>query len=51
MQNVEAELGTTIDEGSLIRVSVIAGTGVAYASVIQPNGDILNIAAVPSQGQ
>ena len=51
VQNVEAELGTTIDEGSMIRVSVIAGTGVAYASVIQPNGDILNIAAVPSQGQ
>ena len=35
----------------MIRVSVIAGTGVAYASVLQPNGDVLNITAVPAQAQ
>jgi hypothetical protein len=51
VHDVESELGAAIDEGAMIRVSVIAGTGVAYASVVQPNGDVLNITAVPAQSQ
>jgi hypothetical protein len=50
-QNLETELHASIDEGAMIRVSVIAGTGVAYASVVQPNGDVLNITAVPAQAR
>ena len=47
--DLESELPAAIDEGAMIRVTVIAGTGVAYASVVQPNGDVLNIPGVPSQ--
>jgi hypothetical protein len=49
VRDVESELGVKIDEVTMIRVTAIAGTGVAYASVVHANGDVLNIAAVPAQ--
>jgi len=34
-----------------VRVQVIAGTGVAFATVVQPGGDSEFIAAIPAQQQ
>lgn len=51
VHDIEAELGAEIDEGAMIRVAVLAGTGVAYASVVHANGDVLNITAVSAQAK
>ena len=49
--DLEKELGVPIGEAMTVRVTAIAGSGVAYASVVQPNGDVLNIAGVPAQAK
>jgi hypothetical protein len=49
--NIERELGVTLDETTTLRFTAIAGTGVGYATVIEPNGDSEFIAAHPAQGQ
>jgi hypothetical protein len=36
---IEKTLGVTIDETNALHISMIAGTCVAYASVVDPNGD------------
>ncbi|HXH94079.1 MAG TPA: hypothetical protein VNN25_21060 [Thermoanaerobaculia bacterium] len=36
---IEKTLGVTLDETSALHISMIAGTCVAYASVVDPNGD------------
>ncbi len=51
IHDVESELGAKIDEGAMIRVAVVVGTGAAYASVVHANGDVLNITAVPAQAK
>jgi hypothetical protein len=49
--DIEHELGVTIDESMNIRITPIAGTGVAFASVVATSGDNQFIAAVPAQQQ
>jgi len=49
--DVEHELGVTLDESMTIRITPIAGTGVAFASIVDVNGDNQFIAAVPAQQQ
>jgi len=49
--DIEHELGVTIDESTNIRITPIAGTGVAFASVVATSGDSQFIAAVPAQQQ
>ncbi len=51
VHDLESQLGATIGEGGMIRVAVVAGTGVGYASVVDANGDVLNIPAVPAQAK
>lgn len=51
VHDVESQLGAQIGEGGMIRVVMVAGTGVAYASVVDANGDVLNIPAVPAQAK
>jgi hypothetical protein len=51
VNDVEAQLGVKLDETMTLRVTVIAGTGVAFASVIEPSGDAEFIAAIPTQQQ
>jgi hypothetical protein len=47
---IEQELGVKIDESTTLRVSAIAGSGVAFASIVDPaTGDSVFIAATPSQ--
>jgi hypothetical protein len=43
---IEKVLGVTIDETSAVHISMIAGTCVAYASVVDANGDSQFMAAV-----
>jgi hypothetical protein len=49
VNDVEAALGVKLDETMTVRVTVIAGTGVAFATVVSENGDSEFIAAIPTQ--
>jgi hypothetical protein len=49
VNDVEAALGVKLDETMTVRVTVIAGTGVAFATVVQYSGDSEFIAAIPTQ--
>jgi hypothetical protein len=51
VQNIEHELGVKLDATMTVRVTVIAGTGVAFASVVEATGDSEYIAAIPTQQQ
>ena len=51
INNVEHQLGVTLDETMTLRITVIAGTGVAYASVIDAEGNTNFIPATPTQQQ
>jgi hypothetical protein len=49
VHNIEHALGVNLDETMTVRITVIAGTGVAFASVVELNGDSEFIAAIPTQ--
>jgi len=49
--DIEHTLGVTLDGTTTVRVTPVAGTGVAFASVIEVNGDSQFIPAVPAQQQ
>ncbi|HEY0157209.1 MAG TPA: hypothetical protein VGF28_07995 [Thermoanaerobaculia bacterium] len=51
VNDVEHGLGVRLDPTMTVRVTVIAGTGVAFASVVEPNGDSEFIPAIPTQQQ
>ena len=51
VNDLEHALGVQIDETMTVRVTVIAGTGVAFATVVEPSGDSEFIAAIPAQQQ
>jgi hypothetical protein len=51
VNDIENELGMTLDETMTVRVTVIAGTGVAFATVVEYGGDSEFIAAIPAQQQ
>jgi hypothetical protein len=51
INDLEAAIGAKIDDTMTVRVQVIAGTGVAFATVVQPGGDSEFIAAIPAQQQ
>jgi hypothetical protein len=46
--NIERELGIAVDETMTLRVTAIAGTGAAFATVVEPDGDSHFLTAVPS---
>ena len=45
----EKALGVAIDPATTIRITPLAGSGVAFATVVDANGDTQFIPAVPSQ--
>ena len=47
--DLETQLGTRLDETTSVHVGVIAGTCIAYATVVDAAGDTQFIAALPSQ--
>ncbi|HKO00311.1 MAG TPA: hypothetical protein VJ032_01375, partial [Thermoanaerobaculia bacterium] len=51
LTDVEKLLGVTIDESVTVHVTMIAGEGVAFATVIEFSGDSQLIAAVPATQQ
>ena len=51
INDLEHALGAALDETMTVRVTVIAGTGVAFATVVEPGGDSEFIAAIPAQQQ
>ena len=51
VNNAEHQLGVNFDETMTLRIRVIAGTGVAYASVVDAEGNTNFIPATPTQEQ
>ena len=49
--DIDRTLGVPLDETTAVHVTMIAGTGVAYASVIDANGDSQLLAAVGNVGR
>lgn len=51
VNDIEAALGVKLDETITVRVTVIAGTGVGFATIVEPGGDSEFIAAIPAEQQ
>ena len=51
VHDVETQLGVKLDETMTLRFTAIAGTGVAFATIVEVNGDSEFIAAHPTQQQ
>ena len=51
VNDLEAALGVKLDESITVRVTVIAGTGVGFATIVEPGGDSEFIAAIPAEQQ
>ena len=49
VNGVEDQVGVKLDETMTLRVTVIAGTGVGFATVVDARGDSEFIAAIPAQ--
>ncbi|HWW62108.1 MAG TPA: hypothetical protein VN181_12130, partial [Thermoanaerobaculia bacterium] len=49
VNDLERQLGVTLDETTTVRITAIAGTGVGFATVIDARGDNAFIAAIPAQ--
>jgi hypothetical protein len=48
LTDVESELGADIDESTTVHVTIVAGTCIAYATVVDASGDNQFIPAIPS---
>ena len=51
VNDLEASLGVALDETMTIRITVIAGTGAGFATIVEANGDSEYIAAIPAEQQ
>ncbi len=51
VNDLEGALGVKLDETMTVRITVIAGTGVGFATVVEPSGDSEFIAAIPAEQQ
>ncbi len=51
VNDLEAALGVRLDESITVRVTVIAGTGVGFATIVEQSGDSEFIAAIPAEQQ
>lgn len=51
VNDLEGELGVKLDETMTVRVTVIAGTVVGFATVVEPSGDSAFIGAIPAEQQ
>ena len=51
VNDLEAALGVKLDETTTVRITVIAGTGVGFATVVEQTGDSEFIAAIPAEQQ
>jgi hypothetical protein len=49
LTDAETALGVRFDETMNVRITMVAGTAIAYAAVVEANGDSQFLAAVPSQ--
>jgi hypothetical protein len=51
VSGIEDQVKVKLDETMTVRITVIAGTGVGFATVVEPGGDSEFIAAIPAQQQ
>ncbi|MEO6487939.1 MAG: hypothetical protein ABIO78_08375 [Thermoanaerobaculia bacterium] len=49
VNDIEREMGVQLDDTMTIRITAIAGTGVAFATVVESTGDTEFLAATPAQ--
>jgi len=49
LTDLESQLRTRLDETTSVHIGIVAGTCIAYATVVDANGDTQFIAALPSQ--
>lgn len=49
--DVERELGITLDENMTLRITPIAGSGVAFATIVDADGQTDYVPAIPAQRQ
>ncbi len=49
VNDLEGALGVKLDETMTLRITVVAGTGVGFATVVGANGDSEYIAAIPTE--
>ena len=49
LADADRALGVRLDGTMTVRVKMLSGTAIAYASVVDVNGDSQFVAAVPSQ--
>jgi len=47
--DIEREMGVTLDDTMTLRITAIAGTGVAFATIVESTGDTEFVAAIPAQ--
>ena len=47
VNDLEAALGVKLDETITVRVTVIAGTGVGFATIVEPSGDQAQVPTAP----
>jgi len=51
VNDLEGALGVELDETTTVRITVIAGAGVGFATIVEPTGDSAFIGAIPAQQQ
>ncbi|HKR63551.1 MAG TPA: hypothetical protein VJZ00_07445, partial [Thermoanaerobaculia bacterium] len=49
VNDIEGELGVKLDETMTLRITVIAGTGVGFATVVDSKGNSEFLAAIPAE--
>jgi hypothetical protein len=51
VNDLEGALGVKLDETTTVRITVIAGTGAGFLTVVEPSGDSSFIRAIPAEQQ
>lgn len=51
VNDLESSLGVKLDETTTVRITVIAGTGVGFTTIVEPAGDSEFIGAIPAEPQ
>ncbi|MEO8380225.1 MAG: hypothetical protein ABI779_11230 [Acidobacteriota bacterium] len=51
VNDLEHSLGVKLDETTTVRITVIAGTGVGFTTIVEPSGNSSFIGAIPAEQQ
>jgi hypothetical protein len=51
VNDIESALGVKLDDTTTVRITVIAGTGVGFVTIVDAEGDSEFIGAIPAEQQ